>query len=300
MAHNDEAPSHLPAGLAYPLQPLAEALKRASTVERVADALVVFGRPALDACVASVAILNEAKGEFFCPRIVGYPDGVADTWRRFSAGARYPIAEAVRLNRPVLLETWEQRAGYYPVGTPLPPLIGRSLAAVPFRHGDVVGGLGFTFPDERRFDENDVRRLEALGDLCAAALAKVRRGGLGCEVLVVDDEDGVLGLLDFALRSHAFTVRAAIDGARAVELYRQHKATVAVALIDVQMPHMDGPATLAALRAITPDLRCVFMSGHTGRYTADELLAMGADRVMQKPFRRMDAVVQAIREVGCG
>jgi len=55
-------------------------------------------------------------------------------------------------------------------------------------------------------------------------------------------------------------------------------------LLDVRMPEMDGPQTLAALRSINPEVRCCFMSGHTGDYSAEQLLELGASHVFQKPF----------------
>jgi CheY-like chemotaxis protein len=118
------------------------------------------------------------------------------------------------------------------------------------------------------------------------------------EVLVADDEPAVLRLLDVALRQHGFAVRRAGGGEAAVELYRRHRATIDVVLLDVQMPGLDGPGALAALRAIDPAVRCVFMSGHTGRYAVEELLATGASCVLAKPFPRMDGVVQVLRAVG--
>lgn len=275
----------------------AEALGRARTVEEVANALVKFGMPALNACVGVLALLSEDGAEFFCPRITGYSDDVASTWRRFPADARVPIAEAVREGRMVLLESLEKRLAYYPPGAPIPAQVGRALAAVPVRRGAVVGGLGFTFPDDRLFTADERASLEAVADLCAGALARVRRSGLGCEVLLVDDESAVRGMLDFALRYHAFTVRSAAGGEDALRLYRAHRATVGVVLLDVQMPGMDGAQTLAAIREIDPDVRCVFMSGNTGRYSAADLLGLGAVRVMQKPFSSLDQLIGVLGEV---
>jgi CheY-like chemotaxis protein len=279
------------------LHPLAAALARATTVEQVADALVETGLPAVGACVAVVALLAEDGSEFFCPRIAGYPGDVADAWRRFPAAAAVPIAEAVREGRAVLLESLARRLAYYPPGTRLPQQVGRALAAVPMRRGEVVGGLGFTFPDDRAFDAADREVLGAVAGLCADALGRVRRDGLGCEVLLVDDEPAVLGLLDFALRYHAFTVRRAGSGEEAVRTFRSHHATLAAVLLDVQMPGMDGTQTLAALRAVDPHVRCVFMSGNTGRHSAADLRALGAAEVLEKPFASLDQVIRVLRGI---
>ncbi len=115
-------------------------------------------------------------------------------------------------------------------------------------------------------------------------------------ILVVDDEPQVRNLLGLALGHRGFTVWLAGGGAEAVEVYRQQRAAVNLVLLDVQMPGLDGPETLAALKAIDPDVRCCFMSGHTGRYTAEELLALGATSVFQKPFGLAD-ITEALRHL---
>ncbi len=284
-----------------PLRLLANALGRADTVEQVSEALVNHGLPALGGCVAVLALLNEDGSQFYCPRIVGYPQEVADAWRRFSADAPVPIAVAVRQGGPVLLETLERRVAFYPPGYPLPePRVGRALAAVPMRWGEIVGGLGFTFPDDRAFDAGEQAALLAVAGLCAMALGRVRRGGLGLEVLVVEDESAVLAMLDFALKCHGFAVRRATGGEAAVRFYQRHRGTVDVVLLDVQMPGMDGLQTLSALCEIDPGVRCVFMTGHAGRYTTEELLEAGAACVLAKPFASLEGLVQTLREVTGG
>ena len=57
-----------------------------------------------------------------------------------------------------------------------------------------------------------------------------------------------------------------------------------MALLDVCMPGLDGPRTLAELHGVNPALRVCFMSGFTGKYTTEELLALGATRFFEKPF----------------
>lgn len=111
-------------------------------------------------------------------------------------------------------------------------------------------------------------------------LVTAKAGG----VLVVDDEPMVRQLLELALSLHGFQVWTAAGGREAVELLRQHADEIGLALLDVQMPELDGPWTLAALRQINPELRCCFMSGNTGDYSEDMLLGLGADHLFQKPF----------------
>ena len=116
-------------------------------------------------------------------------------------------------------------------------------------------------------------------------------------VLVADDEKALGTMLDSTLRHYGFVVWLATSGKEAVELYREHCQSIALVLLDVQMPGMDGPATLAAIRAINPEVQCCFMSGHTGKYSASELLDMGAVHVIPKPFASFSLLARLLGDM---
>ena len=104
-------------------------------------------------------------------------------------------------------------------------------------------------------------------------------------ILVVDDEPTLLSLLETVFRRRGFRVWCAASGEAAIELYAANQAKIGVVLLDVCMPHLDGPGTLARLRLLGPGVRACFMSGHAGRYTVEDLFAMGATRFFDKPFQ---------------
>src|SRR5262245_33852684 len=116
-------------------------------------------------------------------------------------------------------------------------------------------------------------------------------------VLVVEDNDGIRDWLMLALPGHGFVVFAAADGHEALRLHRQHRAEIDVALLDVQLPGIDGPAVLAALRQGRPDLPCCFMTGHAGKHAEEELLRAGTE-VLAKPFRAEEATAVLRRLCG--
>jgi two-component system, OmpR family, response regulator len=108
--------------------------------------------------------------------------------------------------------------------------------------------------------------------------------GMGTrEVLVVDDEDGVRRVVCLMLSAHGLGVREAAGGREAVDTYRGHRGTVGLVLLDVRMPGLDGPQTLALLREVDPAVRCCFLTGGSGDYSAADLLALRALRVFTKP-----------------
>jgi DNA-binding NtrC family response regulator len=115
-------------------------------------------------------------------------------------------------------------------------------------------------------------------------------------VLVVDDDDLVRALLRAALGQHQFAVHSAADGEEALQVYQRHGRDIDVVLLDVRMPRLDGPHTLAALERINPKVCCCFMTGDLGNYTEGELLQMHAARVFRKPFLTDDLAV-SIRQL---
>jgi len=103
-------------------------------------------------------------------------------------------------------------------------------------------------------------------------------------VLVVDDEHLVRIMVQLGLERNGFDVWLAPNGREAVDLYRAHREEIAVVLLDVRMPGLDGPRTLDALRELNPEVLACFMSGDTGDYNPEELRHHGAAHIIAKPF----------------
>ena len=117
-------------------------------------------------------------------------------------------------------------------------------------------------------------------------------------VLVADDDEHIRFLLRLTLRQAGFDPLVAADGREAVELFGRHEDEIQAVLLDVKMPRMEGPAALAQIRRIAPQVPCCFMTGHAAHYGADNLLALGAARVFDKPFR-LEEVIETLGEL-CG
>ena len=119
----------------------------------------------------------------------------------------------------------------------------------------------------------------------AEANAPILTGEHRPGILVVDDDAAVRFLLDVGLQQYGFAVWQAADGQEALEVYQQEHAEIDLVLLDIRMPRLDGPQTLAALLRLNPQIRCCFMTGHAGSYSHDQLLRLGAALIISKPFQ---------------
>jgi DNA-binding NtrC family response regulator len=101
-------------------------------------------------------------------------------------------------------------------------------------------------------------------------------------VLVVDDDEGMRDMLQFALSREGFEVTTADSGRAAVAHVQRCRFDVAVT--DLTMPGMDGIATLAALKDIDPNLEVIVATGYGGVDVAMSAMRGGAFDYISKPF----------------
>jgi len=112
-------------------------------------------------------------------------------------------------------------------------------------------------------------------------------------ILYVDDETGIQSVAKLALEMvGGFTVKLCGSGEEAL---REAAAFAPdLILLDVMMPGMDGPATLAALRE-QPALAAIPVVLMTARAQAEDVaryLSLGALDVIAKPFDPMTLASQ--------
>lgn len=142
-------------------------------------------------------------------------------------------------------------------------------------------------------DADTVVELDDLGrKLLESSVASWRPPG----ILVVDDDQDVRTLLELVLHKHGFAVWMTHDGYQAIRAYQGHRADIDLVLLDVRMPGLDGPATVAGLRQLNPGLRFCFMTSDPGSYTEEDLMDQGAECIIYKPFR-LEEVVQILNHL---
>jgi len=103
--------------------------------------------------------------------------------------------------------------------------------------------------------------------------------------LLAEDE-GVLRLaIRTMLESLGYEVLVAKDGAEAIEAYARRKADLDLALVDMQMPQVDGLGVVSSIRVTDQKLPIVLMSGDSNDESIDRIvLDDGHSSFLSKPF----------------
>jgi CheY-like chemotaxis protein/HPt (histidine-containing phosphotransfer) domain-containing protein len=107
-------------------------------------------------------------------------------------------------------------------------------------------------------------------------------------ILHVDDEPDIREVVEISLSlDPAFAVRSCASGGDALAATADWSPDLI--LLDVMMPDMDGPMTLARLRERpqTAEVPVVFMTARAQASELDRFLSLGAAGVIAKPFDPM-------------
>lgn len=105
------------------------------------------------------------------------------------------------------------------------------------------------------------------------------------KILYVEDEQDIRTIAEIALRDiGGFTLNSCSCGAQAIENAEEFKPDVI--LLDVMMPGMDGPETLAELRKLkaTASTPVIFMTAKVQPQEIAHYKNLGAVAVISKPF----------------
>lgn len=119
------------------------------------------------------------------------------------------------------------------------------------------------------------------------------------KVLIADDEEMLRRLICLALTRAGFVTCAASDGVEALEAYQRESPDIV--LLDIVMPRREGIWTLLGIRRLNPHAKIIAMSGGAQLSALDLLGAagtLGANAILQKPFRMADVVASVQRLAG--
>jgi nitrogen regulation protein NR(I) len=101
-------------------------------------------------------------------------------------------------------------------------------------------------------------------------------------ILIADDEPQIRRILSVLLSDNGFEVAEAESGEQALAVAEGFRPDIA--LLDINMPGMDGLAVLRALLEIHGNLDCVMMTAYGTIRSAVEAMKSGAFNYLAKPF----------------
>jgi len=119
-------------------------------------------------------------------------------------------------------------------------------------------------------------------------------------ILVVDDEEMLRKFLSVALIKLGHVVLTAENGEAAVKLCAEPGRGIDLALVDLVMPGLSGPETIAQMHSHRPNLPAILSSGGTEGDIARICKESGAVGYLIKPYRinQLVEVIEAALEKG--
>lgn len=117
-------------------------------------------------------------------------------------------------------------------------------------------------------------------------------------VLVVDDQPDVRHFAATVLRSAGFEVMEAASGEQALAVCGGYRGRIDAVLTDIVMPGMSGRDLASLLTARRPEIRVVYMSGHTSDPQVRQSLMESGESFLLKPFGPVDLVTKLRQATG--
>ena len=112
------------------------------------------------------------------------------------------------------------------------------------------------------------------------------------EVLIVDDEPGIVVPVQFLMEQQGYTVMIAERGEDALDLIYKYKPDLV--LLDIMLPGIDGYEICEIIR-LNPnyrDIKIIFLTAKGREVDIAKGLALGADDYITKPFSNVELVAK--------
>ena len=114
-------------------------------------------------------------------------------------------------------------------------------------------------------------------------------------ILVIDDDENIREVAALMLERMGHEVMTANDGQHGIDVFLQHKNDIALVLLDMTMPIMNGSECLSKLRDIRADIPVILSSGYTEEDTVSRFTGKNLSGFVQKPYTA-DALGEAIEK----
>jgi len=107
-------------------------------------------------------------------------------------------------------------------------------------------------------------------------------------ILLVDDEPEIIEVLQRMLEIERFNVFTAKSGEDGLQIIKKHIIHAVVS--DIVMPQMSGVDLLKNIKKDNPEIPVILITGYSGKYKPEDIMASGADGYFRKPFKNTELV----------
>jgi YesN/AraC family two-component response regulator len=111
--------------------------------------------------------------------------------------------------------------------------------------------------------------------------------GQSLKILLIDDEEHVLGNLCYFLNYKNYDVTAASDGLEGLKILENDQTRFDMIITDIIMPQINGISLISIVKKKFPDMPVIAITGW-GEYPGEFALECQADEVLSKPFELSD------------
>ncbi|WP_161957583.1 bacteriohemerythrin [Mariprofundus sp. EBB-1] len=138
--------------------------------------------------------------------------------------------------------------------------------------------------------------MQQLKEIVADASDSPVMTGNGEVILIVDDDEMVRASSREILESMNYQICEASDGLEAIDVFKNNKHDIALAIVDVVMPKLGGIDAVKRIREIQPDVKIIFSTGYDKSEVLSHDQAFSGDVVISKPVN-IDELGETIRQL---
>ena len=104
----------------------------------------------------------------------------------------------------------------------------------------------------------------------------------GSTILIVEDEESHRLILRKTLEDHGFNITMAENGA--VGLERMRTSKIDLAIVDLEMPVMNGMEFTNWVKEYNPNFPVIILTAHAENFSSKEIIAANVDGFIHKPI----------------
>lgn len=111
------------------------------------------------------------------------------------------------------------------------------------------------------------------------------------KILIIEDDKEINNLIKLYLEENSYTTESVFDGMKASKLLKERAEEFDLAILDIMLPFKSGDNVLSELRTHS-NLPVIMLSAKDSVHTKIDMIRLGADDYMTKPFDLDELIVR--------